>query len=93
MVAGMPTISRFYGITIQMFFKEHGVPHFHARYGGQIAGLTIESIERIRGQLPRRADRLVARPTVSLSLEGVSPETVEVRVGVLGGMGGWRWVW
>lgn len=55
----MPTISRFYGITIQMFFKEHGVAHFHARYGDQIAVFTIEPLERIRGALPRRADRLV----------------------------------
>jgi hypothetical protein len=55
----VPTISRFYGITIQMFFKEHGVPHFHARYGGQVAVFTIESLERIRGKLPRRAEHLI----------------------------------
>ncbi len=55
----VPTISRFYGITIQMFFKEHGVPHFHARYGGQIAVFTVEPTEPLRGELPRRADRLV----------------------------------
>ena len=57
----MPTISRFYGITIQMFFKEHGVPHFHARYGGQVAVFTVESFERIRGELPLRAERLVRK--------------------------------
>jgi len=55
----VPTISRFYGITIQMFFKEHGVPHFHARYGGQIAVFTVEPLERIRGELAPRANRLV----------------------------------
>ena len=55
----VPTISRFYGITIQMFFKEHGVPHFHARYGGQTAVFTVEPTEPLRGELPRRADRLV----------------------------------
>lgn len=55
----MPTISRFYGITIQMFFKEHGVPHFHARYAGQVAVYAVESLERIRGEIPGRADRLV----------------------------------
>jgi len=42
-----------------MFFKEHGVPHFHARYGGQVAVFTVESLERLRGELPRRAERLV----------------------------------
>jgi hypothetical protein len=29
----MPIIARFYGILIKMYFKEHGVPHFHAIYG------------------------------------------------------------
>lgn len=57
--AAVPTISRFHGITIQMFFKEHGVPHFHARYGGQIAVLTVESLEVLRGGLPSRHERLV----------------------------------
>jgi hypothetical protein len=45
-----------------MFFKEHGVPHFHARYGGEIAVFAIEPIEPIellRGSLPGRAERLV----------------------------------
>jgi len=26
----MPLIARFYGILIKMYFREHGVPHFHA---------------------------------------------------------------
>ena len=26
----MPVVSRFYGISIKMYFREHGVPHFHA---------------------------------------------------------------
>ncbi|MEX2196251.1 MAG: DUF4160 domain-containing protein [Thermoleophilaceae bacterium] len=55
----MPTVSRFYGITIQMFFKEHGIPHFHARYAGQIAVYSVGPFERIRGQLPTRAERLI----------------------------------
>jgi hypothetical protein len=29
----MPTISIFYGIVIQMFWREHNPPHFHALYG------------------------------------------------------------
>jgi hypothetical protein len=47
----VPTVSRFYGITIQMFFKEHGTAHFHARYGGEIAVYTIEPLDVVRGQL------------------------------------------
>ncbi len=29
----MPTISQFFGIVIQMFWREHAPPHFHALYG------------------------------------------------------------
>ena len=30
----MPTINQFFGIVIQMFWREHVPPHFHALYGG-----------------------------------------------------------
>jgi hypothetical protein len=55
----MPTISRFYGIAIQMFFKQHGLPHFHARYEGQSATFAIETLAMLQGELPPRAERLV----------------------------------
>jgi len=55
----VPTISRFHGITIQMFFKEHGVPHFHARHGGRVAVFRVEPVEVMRGGLSPRAHRLV----------------------------------
>jgi hypothetical protein len=28
----LPTISRFFGISIAMYFDDHGPPHFHARH-------------------------------------------------------------
>lgn len=55
----MPEICRFYGIRIEMFFLDHGVPHFHVRYGEYTAKIAIESLQIIRGVLPRRAYRLV----------------------------------
>lgn len=56
----MPTISRFYGITIKMHWREghHGRPHFHARYGGYKASLDLAG-EIIAGSLPKHALRLV----------------------------------
>jgi hypothetical protein len=56
----MPSISRFYGITIWMFWNEghHGRPHFHARYGEYQASLDLAG-EIIAGELPRRILRLV----------------------------------
>jgi len=55
----MPEISRFFGIVIAMFYKEHTPPHFHAKYAGQWAAFSIEELEMIEGELPRRAISLV----------------------------------
>jgi hypothetical protein len=54
----MPEVSRFLGIVIGMFFREHGPPHFHAVYGEYKATVEIES-GNIRGEFPPRALRLV----------------------------------
>lgn len=55
----MPVIARFYGIAIWMYFREHGVPHFHAIYGDFNGVFEIETLELIEGELPQRAQRLV----------------------------------
>jgi hypothetical protein len=54
----MPTISVFYGVTILMFWKDHGPPHFHVRYGGDEAVVDIHSLSIAQGHLPRRAAEL-----------------------------------
>jgi uncharacterized protein DUF4160 len=54
----VPEISRFHGIVIGMFYKEHGVPHFHAAHGGQRVSVEIES-GVVHGQLPATAQHLV----------------------------------
>ena len=51
----MPTISEFFGIVIQMFWREHAPPHFHALYGENEALINIRTLEVIAGKLPRRA--------------------------------------
>lgn len=55
----MPELSRFYGIIIYMFAKDHNPPHFHAKYGEHIGIIDIRTGELIEGELPRRALRLV----------------------------------
>jgi hypothetical protein len=55
----MPTISRFYGILIQMYFGDHLPPHFHALYAEFEALIDIRTFEVIRGDLPGRAMALV----------------------------------
>jgi hypothetical protein len=55
----MPTISVFYGIIIQMFWREHSPPHFHALYAEHEAVIDIRELRVMRGSLPRRAMALV----------------------------------
>lgn len=50
----MPEISRFLGIVIGMFHREHGPPHFHAAYGEYQITVDIRS-GTVTGQFPRRA--------------------------------------
>jgi len=38
----VPVISVFFGIVIRMFYKEHGLPHFHAEHQGQQATFTFD---------------------------------------------------
>lgn len=42
-----------------MYFNDHAPPHFHAKYQEHEAQVTIESLEVLRGSLPRRALALV----------------------------------
>jgi hypothetical protein len=55
----MPTVSRFFGITIRLYYDDHGPPHFHAYYGKASAKIEIATLRTLRGKLPRRAMALV----------------------------------
>jgi hypothetical protein len=55
----VPRISEFYEIVIAMYYREHGVPHFHATYAGKTVVLSIGTGEVIAGGVPARALRLI----------------------------------
>jgi hypothetical protein len=55
----MPELSRFFGITIRMFYSDHQPAHFHAIYGEHEALIEIDTLAVFRGNLPRRALALV----------------------------------
>jgi len=55
----MPTLSQFFGITVRMYYDDHGRPHFHAYYGGEEASIAIDTLEMLEGRLPRRAQALL----------------------------------
>ena len=54
----MPEISRFLGIVIRMYYRDHAPPHFHAEYGDYEITLQLES-GIVEGRFPRRALRAV----------------------------------
>jgi len=50
----MPEISRFLGIVIAMYYRDHSPPHFHAIYGE--FEVTVEiSDQKVNGNFPKRA--------------------------------------
>lgn len=57
----MPTLARFYGIVIRMYFlqAEHNPPHIHAIYGEDVAAFDIRTGEILDGALPARAASMV----------------------------------
>lgn len=54
----MPEISRFLGMVIAMYHRDHGPPHFHAYYGEFEVTVEIGN-GVVTGHFPRRAQRLL----------------------------------
>jgi hypothetical protein len=57
-VIRVPIISRFFGILIYMFWREHNPPHFHAKYGDDEVVVEIES-GKVSGSMSKRALMMV----------------------------------
>ena len=55
----MPCVSQFFGVVIYMYHNDHLPPHFHAEYGEAEAVYAIDTLDVLRGQLPRRAQNMV----------------------------------
>ena len=55
----MPELARFYGIIIAMYYNDHAPPHFHAKYGEFEAVFSIETGNRIKGEIPSKQERLI----------------------------------
>ena len=54
----MPELSRFLGLVIAMYYRDHGPAHFHAVYGEFEVTVEIET-GKINGRFPKRASALV----------------------------------
>ncbi len=55
----MPEVSSFQGIRVTMYYNDHPPPHFHVRYGGQKAIVTIEAPALWAGYFPSSQLNLV----------------------------------
>jgi hypothetical protein len=55
----VPSISRFHGIVISMYFDDHTPPHFHAQAAGRIARVRIDNCEALTNDLTRKQLALV----------------------------------
>jgi Domain of unknown function (DUF4160) len=55
----VPEISRFSGVVIAMYYRDHDPPHFHAYHGGQDAAIGIVGGKVLWGRLPGRILKLV----------------------------------
>jgi len=54
----MPIISRFFGIAIYMYWRDHAPPHFHAKYQGHEVTIEIGT-GKVNGEINTRALSLV----------------------------------
>ena len=54
----MPILSKFNGIIIRMYWRDHNPPHIHVEYKDYEASITLNG-EINTGELPRRELRLV----------------------------------
>ncbi|MEQ8849465.1 DUF4160 domain-containing protein [Botrimarina sp.] len=54
----MPEISRFLGVVVRMYYRDHPPPHYHATYGEYDITVEIDS-GVCEGRFPRRALRAV----------------------------------
>jgi hypothetical protein len=54
----MPIISRFYGIIIYIFWRDHCPPHFHAKYAEEEITIEIQT-GTVNGTMAKRALKLI----------------------------------
>jgi hypothetical protein len=55
----MPQVSRFRGISVEMYHDDHPPPHFHVYYADESAIIELETVRIMGGRLSPRIHRLV----------------------------------
>jgi hypothetical protein len=55
----VPKVSEFFGISVYIYYRDHGPAHFHALYGSDEVLVSIEDLSVLEGKLSPRAMGLV----------------------------------
>ncbi|HXU38637.1 MAG TPA: DUF4160 domain-containing protein [Blastocatellia bacterium] len=76
----MPVISIFFGIVIRMFYREHGVGHFHAEYQSQQATFTFDG-EILAGMIRSRTALRLIREWALLHRDELEENWQRMRTG------------
>ena len=71
----MPELSRFLGIIIAMFYKDHSPPHFHAKYGEYEMNYPAAShgVSKARQQHEMNHPAVSCGATISKQASGYGP--------------------
>ena len=56
----MPEVSRFYGMVIKMYFRDHNPPHFHVEYQDYMTKTDIKT-GVVEGKMPNTDLKLVLK--------------------------------
>jgi hypothetical protein len=76
----MPVVATFFGIVIRMFYREHGIPHFHAEHQGQQATFTFDG-EVLAGRIQSRTALRLIREWALVHHEELEVNWNRARVG------------
>ena len=76
----MPEVSRFFGIIIRLYYKEHNPPHLHAEYAGKKVLLDFQG-NILRGDLESRATIRLVREWIDLHVDELTEDWELARSG------------
>ena len=76
----MPEISRFFGVVVRMYFRDHAPPHLHAEYQGKKVLVDFRG-NVIRGDLGSRTVLRLLREWIDLHAEELQRDWDLARAG------------
>jgi len=76
----MPEISRFFGVVVRMYFRDHAPPHLHAEYQGRKAIVDFQG-NVLRGNLGSKTALKLLREWIDLHAAALQQDWGLARAG------------